>query len=67
MFNHLLHVDKGYFEHMYHAMHFCALSARAAFYFFFHGLYPDVFVSSGSQQIQELADLLEKMKTSKTY
>ena len=65
MFKHLQHVNMGYFEHMYHAMHFCILSARAACYFFLHGMYPDIFVFSGSGQIEVLAKLLEERKIEK--
>lgn len=64
-FKHLKEVDNGYFEHMYRAMHFSMLAARAAFYFFVHGLYPDVFVSSGSEQIAELEKRLEQSKLEK--
>ena len=58
MFKHLERINKGYFEHFFHAMSYCFISLSASFYFFIHAIYPDVFESDGSKQIRYLNELL---------
>ena len=58
MFKHLERINKGYFEHFFHAMSYCFISLSASFYFFIHAIYPDVFEFDGSRQIRYLNEVL---------
>lgn len=58
MFKHLERINKRYVEHFVHAMSYCFISLSASFYFFIHGIYPDVFEFDGSKQIRYLNELL---------
>jgi hypothetical protein len=58
MFKHLERINKGYFEHFFHAMSYCFISLSASFYFFIHAIYPDVFEFDGSRQIKYLNEIL---------
>ena len=50
-FVHLEDVKQTYFEHLKDALYYSFASLRASIYFLFHGIYPDIFITSGSSTI----------------
>jgi hypothetical protein len=62
---HLEDARQTYFQHMKDCLNFSFISLKAMVYFLVHGISPELFVSSGSEQIFELNELLEtKLRTS---
>lgn len=51
---HLKEKKLGYFKHMKHAFKLSIESLKATLYFFIHGIYPDVFKTSGSEKILKI-------------
>jgi hypothetical protein len=58
-FQHLLDYHQTYFSHLQDAWSFSARSLKASIAFFIHGLYPDIFVSTGSNEIKDLAKITQ--------
>jgi len=50
-FKHLEDVKQAYFEHFSDALYYSFLSLQASIYFLIHGIYPDIFIKSGSNTI----------------
>ena len=50
-FKHLQQVKQNYFRHFYDALKYSMLSLKASYYFFIHAIYPDVYITSGSETI----------------
>jgi hypothetical protein len=50
-FIHLEDVKQTYFEHFKDALYYSFASLRASIYFLIHGIYPDIFITSGSSTI----------------
>jgi len=50
-FKHLEDVKQTYFEHFRDALYYSFLSLQASVYFLIHGVYPDIFIKSGSATI----------------
>jgi hypothetical protein len=57
-FIHLKNVNQTYIEHFYDAMNFSFMSLRASFYFFIHAIWPDLFLTNGSKQIEKLHNII---------
>lgn len=61
-FKHLKYVKQNYLEHLYDALTYSFTSIKASVYFFIHGFCPDLFEFDGSNQIQNLNDILTNKK-----
>jgi hypothetical protein len=61
-FSHLLKINQTYFDHLIDALSFSVISAKACFYFFIHGIYPDIFEFNGSDEIKKLNEILIQKK-----
>lgn len=59
-FNHLESVGQNYTEHLNDSMNYSWKSLKSSFYFFVHGIYPDVFETSGSNTIIELNNQIKE-------
>lgn len=59
-FNHLESVGQNYTEHFNDSMSYSWTSLKSSFYFFVHGIYPDVFETSGSNTIIELNNQIKE-------
>ena len=57
---HLEDAKQTYFQHMKDCLKYSFISLKATVYFLVHGISPELFVTSGSEQIFELNELLEK-------
>jgi hypothetical protein len=51
---HLKSVNEGYWQHMRHAFSFSFSLFRASLACFFHGVFPFLFVNSGSKAVKAL-------------
>lgn len=60
MISHLEQANETYFEHMKSSLGFSLKALKASVYFAFHSIFPEYFKSSGSTEIYELVDFLEK-------
>lgn len=58
-FTHLEAVQQTYLEHLSDAWSYSLESIMAAFYFFLHGLCPDMFVNNGSETIARINTTIE--------
>lgn len=58
-FNHLEQVGQTYYEHFVDSISFSFNSFKASFFFLFHAFYPDIFVKSGSNQINYLHNKIQ--------
>jgi len=58
-FNHLESVGQSYTEHFSDSMNYSWKSLKSSFYFFAHGIYPDVFEKSGSDTILDLKNIIQ--------
>lgn len=58
-FNHLKSVRQNYIEHLSDSMNYSWKSLKSSFYFFCHGLYPDIFEKNGSKNIHNLNNLIQ--------
>lgn len=61
-FKHLQQLKQNYFNHFYDALKYSILSLRASYYFFIHALYPDVYVTNGSETIDFIKKLIDYKK-----
>ena len=59
-FTHLKIVKQSYCEHFKDAFTYSLLSFKASVYFFIHAIYPDIFETSGSNQISNIYNKIEK-------
>ncbi len=57
-FNHLILNEQTYFSHFKNSMLYSYISLKASFYFFIHGIYPDIFEFNGSKTIYTLYNIL---------
>jgi hypothetical protein len=66
-FNHLEYAGQTYTEHLDDSMKYSWISFKSSFYFFIHGIYPDVFQTKGSNTIIDLhsviKDKIEQIQT----
>lgn len=60
MSSHLKEANETYFEHMKSSLGFSLRSLKACVYFTIHSIFPNSFTSSGSTEIFELSEILEK-------
>lgn len=58
-FNHLESVGQSYTEHLNDSMNYSWNSLKSSFYFFCHGIYPDIFETSGSNTIIDLHNVIQ--------
>ena len=62
-FKHLEDIKQTYFEHFKDAFYYSFFSFQAGIYFLIHGLYPDIFIKSGSTAIFNInGQIIEKYK-----
>ena len=59
-FEHLEYAKQSYLQHLQDSFFYSWMSLKSSFYFFFHGLYPDIFKTNGSQTIVELHDIIQE-------
>lgn len=59
-FNHLNDVNQNYTDHFKDSMSYSWNSAKGAFYFFCHGIYPDAFKTNGSETITDLNNVIQR-------
>lgn len=59
-FTHLESVGQTYTEHFNDSMNYSWRSLKSSFYFFVHGIYPDVFETSGSNTIIDLNNTIQE-------
>ena len=59
-FKHLDDVKQTYTEHFLDSFHYFFTSLKASLYFLIHGMYPDIFITSGSTQIRLLYKEIEE-------
>lgn len=59
-FRHLDYVNQNYSEHLKDSMSYSWESLKGSFYFFCHGIYPDIFEKNGSETIHFLDERLQK-------
>lgn len=65
-FTHLTIAKQTYFDHLQDALYYSFLSLKASCLFFIHGLFPDIFETAGSDQIQNIyMKILNKYKNIK--
>lgn len=64
-FKHLQIINQTYCCHFCDCMCYSWSSLKSSFYFFLHGIYPDIFQHNGSETILELNDKI-RQKYSKT-
>ena len=63
-FEHLEGINQTYFEHLKDAFYYSFCSFKASIYFLMHGIYPDIFINSGSTTIININNLIiEKYKS----
>ncbi len=60
IFNHLQDVNQTYFEHFRDTLCYSYLSLRACIFFLIHGIYPDIFIKSGSTTIHNINEKIIK-------
>lgn len=60
MSDHLKQANESYFEHMKSSLRFSLKALKASVYFTIHSIFPNSFTSSGSTEIFELANILER-------
>lgn len=61
-FKHLEKYNQTYLEHLADAFHYSYLSLKSCILFFIHGIYPDIFTYTGSENIGYLNNLLKHKK-----
>jgi len=64
---HLEKIKMGYFEHMSQAFLYSFAAFEAGIIFFIHGLFPDIFETTGSEIIHDLYSKLGFSKNIKNY
>ena len=52
-FKHLQELNITYTEHFKNSMSYSIQSLKASFYFFIHAIYPDVYLTNGSNTIKQ--------------
>lgn len=62
-FNHLSDLNVSYTTHFKHSMYYSIMSLKSSYYFFIHALYPDVYVTSGSDTIKKLHNIISENKS----
>lgn len=58
-FKHLEFANQSYWEHFGDSMSYCFQSCKSSFFFFFHALWPDIFITSGSETIHRLSEIIK--------
>ena len=58
-FRHLIFANQTYWEHFCDSFGYFKSSICASFYFFCHGVFPDIFEQPGSKKINELNDKIQ--------
>lgn len=61
-FVHLNHLNVSYTKHFKHSICYSLMSLKCSYYFFIHALYPDVYVTSGSDTIKKLHNIISDNK-----
>ena len=59
MFNHPKNVCMTYFEHLLLSMNFAKIFAIASMKAFLHAIYPDIYISSTSDAIDDIQKILK--------
>jgi hypothetical protein len=57
--SHLQFANQTYFEHLKDSMKYSWKSFKSCFYFFIHGIIPDVYTDAGSVEIHELDIMIQ--------
>ena len=63
---HLNFAKQTYSQHFKDALFYSLLSAKAAVYFLIHSIFPEYFVSSGSETIETLHEIICAKKAALT-
>lgn len=64
---HLQKIGMGYFQHMYQAFLYSFTAFEAGIVFFIHGLFPDIFETTGSVIINNLNSRLMFLQNIKNH
>jgi len=59
-FKHLDYIRQTYYEHFIDTIYYSFLSLQASIYFLIHGIYPDIFIKSGSTTIFNINGLINE-------
>jgi hypothetical protein len=57
--SHLQFANQTYFEHLKDSMKYSWKSLKASFFFFIHGIVPDVYTDAGSVEIHKLETIIQ--------
>ncbi len=64
-FNHLREVNLSYYDHLFVSLGYAKEAMTAAIVFFIHGLFPDVFETTGSNIIDKLNNKIKNRNIKK--
>lgn len=58
-FKHLEFANQTYWEHFNDSMSYFFQSCKSSFFFLFHALWPDIYITSGSETIHNLSQTIK--------
>lgn len=61
-FHHLKELNVSYTTHFKHSMYYSFTSLKSSYYFFIHAVYPDIYVTDGSETITKLHKVISENK-----
>lgn len=64
-FSHLQEINVSYYDHLFMALGYAKEAIHAAFIFTIHGIFPDIFVTSGSEIIHKLNNKIKNRSIKK--